>query len=155
MEKIYIVDLIEDERDYLLEFIKTGKATPRKVTRAHVLLLADEGKTDKTIAEMLHIGASTAERTRKKFVEWGLEFALNERPRPGKEPKLKGKQEAFLTALACSDPPQGRTRWSMQLLADRLVEVGIVESISDETVRRVLKKTISSPGRNSSGVSPR
>ncbi|RKY62069.1 MAG: hypothetical protein DRP95_02040 [Candidatus Latescibacterota bacterium] len=92
---------------------------------------------------------------RKRFAEEGLEAALNERPHPGAKPKLDGKQEAFLVALACSDPPEGREHWTMQLLADRLVELGVVESISDETVRRVLKKTTSSPGRKDSGVSAR
>lgn len=153
MKKIYVVSLTEAERTYLLEFTKKGENRPRKVTRAHILLLADEGKIDDTVAEMLHIGRATVERIRKKFVEGGIEFALNERPRKGKDPKLNGKAEAYLTAIACSDPPQGRKRWTMQLLADRLVEAGIVDEISDETVRRVLKKTTSNPGRSSSGVS--
>ena len=89
---------------------------------------------------------STVERIRKRFVEGGIEWALTERPRPGGTPKLQGKDEAFLIATACSAPPSGRTRWTLQLLADRLVEVGVVETISDETIRRTLKKTRPSPG---------
>ena len=86
------------------------------------------------------------ERIRKRFVEEGLEAALSERPRPGATRKLDGHQEAYLMALACSDPPQGKKRWSMQLLADRLVEVGVVDEISDETIRRTLKKGTSNRG---------
>jgi len=138
--KIYIVNLTEDERTYLLNLFKGGKHAARKLNRARILLLADEGKTDEAIEEILHIGFSTVGRTRKKFVEVGLEYALSELPRPGGERKLKGKQEAFLIALACSSPPSGRNTWTMQLLADKLVELGTVDSISDETVRRVLKK---------------
>jgi transposase len=104
------------------------------------LLLADEGRTDEEVAEALLTSVSTVERTRKRFVEGGIDQALNESPRPGGKRKLTGKQEAYLVALACSDPPEGKKRWSMQLLADRLVELEIVEEISDETVRRTLKK---------------
>jgi len=153
--KIYVVDLREEERAFLLDLLKGGKHSARKLARARILLLADEGKTDRAIAEVLHIGTATAQRIRKRFVEGGLEEALNERPRPGGKRKLDGKQEAFLIALACSDPPEGRKVWTMQLLADRLVELGVVEEISDETVRRRLKKTTSSPGSGSNGASPK
>jgi len=95
---------------------------------------------DATIAQMLHVGESTGHRTRQKCVEQGVELALSERPRRGGQPKLDGKGEAFLVATACSEPPAGRQCWTMQLLADRLVEVQLVESISDETVRKRLKK---------------
>jgi transposase len=101
---------------------------------------------DATISQMLHVGESTVHRTRQKCVEQGVEFALSERPRRGGQPKLDGKGEAFLVATACSDPPAGRQCWTMQLLADRLVEVKLVESISDETVRKRLKKNASSRG---------
>lgn len=146
MAKIYHVDLTKEERTSLLKLIKSGKDSARKINRARILLLADEGKKDQTIAEALHISLSTVGRTRKKLVEGGLEYALNERPRPGGRRKLDGKREAFLIALACSDPPEGRTRWTMQLLADKLVEMGVVDEISDETVRRTLKRGASSPG---------
>jgi transposase len=104
------------------------------------LLLADEGGADAAIAAALHVHRATVERTRPRFVEGGIERALHDRPRPGSRPKLDRKQEAFLVALACSAPPDGRARWTMQLLADRLVALEIVDAISDETVRRTLKK---------------
>lgn len=153
MAKKYIVDLSEQERAELKKLLRGGQAGVRRLYRARVLLLADEGATDEAIAGALHLGKSTVERTRRRFVEGGVERALTDRPRPGKARLLNGKQEAFLVALACSDPPDGRARWTMQLLADRLIELGVVESITDETVRRVLKKTTSSPGRRSSGAS--
>ncbi len=145
-EKIYIVDLTEDERTCLLDFIKRGKQSARKLNRAHILLLADEDKPDQEIAEALHTGASTVQRTRQRFVEGGLENALNERPRPGGQKKLDQKGEALLEMLAQSEPPEGRKRWTLQLLADRLVELKVVDSISHETVRQELKKNDSSPG---------
>jgi transposase len=141
MRKIYVVDLSEEEKDELESLTKKGKTSARKLNRARVLLLANEGETDKHIAKAVGVGTSTVERIRKRFVEGGgLEEALNERPRPGGERKLSGKQEAHLLALACSDPPRGRKQWTMQLLADRLVESEVVDSISDETVRRALKR---------------
>lgn len=146
MKKVYVVDLTKEEKAELLELVGKGEARARKMNRAHILLLADEARTDKDIAEALHTSPSTVERTRRRFVEGGLERALNESPRPGGKRKLTGKQEAYLVALACSDPPEGKKRWSMQLLADRLVELEIVEEISDETVRRTLKKGTLSRG---------
>ncbi len=110
------------------------------LTRARILLLSAEGKSDDFIADALKVVPQTVRNIRKRFAQEGLEAALSERPRPGVQRKLDGKQEAFLIALACSDPPPGREHWTMQLLADKLVELGVVESISDETVRRVLKK---------------
>lgn len=146
MPKRYIVDLTEPERTHLRELTKRGKVSARKLTRAHILLQAADGTIDTRIAETLHVSVSTIERTRRRFVEEGLTAALTERPRPGGQPKLDGTQEAHLVALACSQPPTGRERWTMQLLADRLVELGVVATISDETVRRTLKKGGSSPG---------
>jgi len=145
-KKIYIVDLTEDERSELHRMIKKGKLSARKVTRVHILLQADEGATDKAIAASLHVGKATVERVRKRFVEGNLARALNEDPRPGREPKLDDKQEAFLIATACSGPPEGRQKWTMQLLAERMVQLKQVDTLSDETVRRTLKKTNSSPG---------
>ena len=146
MKKVYVVDLTKEEKAELLELVGKGEARARKMNRAHILLLANEGRTDKDIAQALHTSPSTVERTRRRFVEGGLERALNESPRPGGKRKLTGKQEAYLVALACSDLPEGKKRWSMQLLADRLVELEIVEEISDETVRRPLKKGTLSRG---------
>ena len=139
-KKIYIVDLTEEEREYLLDFIKSGKHSARKLNRARILLLADEGKADSKIAAALHTGPSTVQRTRQRFVEGNLEGALNERPRLGREKKLDEKGEAILETLAHSMPPDGRKRWTLQLLADRLVELKVVDRISYETVRQEVKK---------------
>jgi transposase len=148
VKKKYVVDLDEQERERLREVIRKGHSGARRLRRAHTLLLADEGRTDEEIARGLHAGVRTVERVRKRFVEEGLEAALSERPRIGGalRRKLDGHQEAYLVALACSEPPEGRERWSMQMLAERLVEVGLVEEISDETVRRTLKKGMLSRG---------
>jgi transposase len=141
MAKKYIVTLTDTERKELHGLLQKGAGGARKLNRAHILLLADEGESDEEIAAVLHTGRSTVQRTRERFVEEGFEAALHERPRPGKKRRLQGRAEAFLVALACSDPPGGRKRWTMQLLADRLVELTVVEAISDETVRRAVKKT--------------
>jgi len=143
MAKLYHVNLTGDEHAYLLEFIKSGERSARKITRSRILLLADEGKKDRDIAESLHSSVPTVQRTRKRFVEGGLDGALNERPRPGGRirKKLDEKGIAILETLARSEPPQGRKRWTMQLLADRLVELKVVDRISDETVRTELKKS--------------
>ena len=139
-KKIYIVDLTKEERTQLLGFIKSGKQSARKLNRARILLLADEGKADREIAEALHTGTATVQRTRQRFVEGNLEGALNERPRLGGQKKLDEKGEAILETLAQSKPPAGRKRWTLQLLADRLVQLKLVDSISYETVRQELKK---------------
>ena len=154
MSDKYLVDLRTAEQADLERLLKHGKASARKIARAHILLQAAEGGNDEEIADTLRVGLSTIHRTRQRFVEEGLEAALSERWRASGRPKLDGKQEAFLIALACSTPAAGRARWSMQLLADRLVELTSVQGISDETVRRALKKTISSRGSTRSGVSP-
>jgi transposase len=144
--KIYVVDLTEEERNFLLKFINRGQQSARKLKRAHLLLLADEGKTDGEIAEALHTSIPTAQRTRQRFVEGGLDRALNEDPRPGARQKLDAKGEALLETLARSQPPEGRKRWTLHLLADRLVELKVVDSISHEAVRQELKKNGSSRG---------
>ena len=148
MAKIYHVDLTDEEQTHLLDFIKSGERSARKITRARILLLANEGKKDRDIVEALLTSVPTVQRTRKRFVEEGLEGALNERPRPGGRirKKLDEKGIAILETLARSEPPEGRKRWTLQLLADRLVELKVVGSISDETVRVELKKSGSSPG---------
>ena len=112
-KKIYIVDLTKEERTQLLEFIKSGKQSARKLNRARILLLADEGKADGEIAEALHTGTATVQRTRQRFVEGNLDGALNERPRPGAQKKLDKKGEAVLETLAQSKPPDGRKRWTV------------------------------------------
>ena len=152
MRKQYLVQLTTPERDQLHAMLRRGEAKARRLTRARILLAADLGTSDREIAQALHVGMSTVERTRRKCFEGGVEHALSERPRPGGQPLLDGVQEAALIALACSDPPAGRECWTMQLLADQVIELGVVGSISDETVRRTLKKTRSAPGRSSSGA---
>ena len=134
------VQLTKTEKTQLIKLTKKGKISARKLRRAQTLLLTDAGYKDEEIASMLHLGVATVERTRKKFVEGGLELALNERPRPGRVRKLDRKAEEFLIATACSNPPDGKECWTTQLLADELVQLQLVESISDETVRRLLKK---------------
>jgi transposase len=146
MAKKYGVELTEEERKQLLALLKKGKGAARRLCRARILLQAHDGTRDALIATTLHTGVATVERTRRRFVEEGLDAALTERRRLGGQPKLRGKDEAFLIATACSAPPSGRTRWTLQLLADRLVEVGIVDSISEDTVGRTLKKTPLSRG---------
>jgi transposase len=154
MKKKYVVVLSAAERQRLLTLISAGQASARRLRRARTLLLAAEGQSDTTIAAALHTGRATVERTRQRFCQEDLEAALGERPRPGGRPKLDAKQQAHLIALTCSPAPEGRERWTLRLLADRMVELEHVEALSHETVRRTLKKPRSSPGRRSSGASP-
>jgi hypothetical protein len=160
-EKKYVVTLTPDERQHLDGLLRRGKASALVLTRARILLKADRGEggpawDDARIAAALDIGERTVSRVRQRFVERGFEACLRRKPqdRPSRERKLDGAAEARLIALACSAAPEGRTEWTMQLLADRLVELRVVDAISDETVRRALKKTPSSRGSRSSGASP-
>jgi len=139
-KKIYIVDLSPEERQELLDMIKSGEHSARKLNRAHILLLADEGRSDSAIAATLHTGQATVQRTRQRFVAGNLEGALNERRRPGATKKLDLKGEVLLETIAQSAPPPGRKRWTLHLVADRLVELQVVDTISHETVRQELKK---------------
>lgn len=148
----YAVKLTEEERDELLNLTKKGKNSSRVFKRSQILLLADEGYQDKEIADILKVGESTIHRARQRYVEEGVCLALAERPRPGRPGKLSPQAEALLIATACSDPPQGRNCWTMQLLANSLVTLDVVESISDETVRIALKKTKSNLGSNNNGA---
>ena len=140
MPKQYVVHLSEDQRGLLCVLIQKGNAPTHTVRRAHTLLLAGEQQPVQTMAAMLHTSAVTVTQTCKRFLHAGLEATLSDCPRPGSRRKLDGRQEAHLVALACSMPPAGRDRWSLRLLADRLVELGIMETVSSATVRRVLKK---------------
>ena len=148
----YIVELSAEERDQILAIIRRGKTLTRKITRARILLKAEQRLTDEQISSELGIGSATVGRVRQRFVEEGLENALNEQPRASKRRKLSAKQEAHLIAVACSKAPEGRARWTLRLLADRVVELGFTESFSHETVRRLLKKQNLSPGRKLSGA---
>jgi transposase len=147
MKKKYPVILNDTERDELKRLIAAGTAPARKLTHARILLKADQGPegpgwVDDAVAEAVETSQPTVSRVRKQYFEEGLEAALNRRP-PNREyhRKLDGEQEACLVALACSEPPEGQARWSLRLLADRMVEREIVEEISYQTVRRTLKKT--------------
>jgi transposase len=149
--KKYLVTLTAEERRWLTGLVSAGKRSALAITRARILLKADQADggpawDDARIAEALDCGLRTVERVRQRFVERGLEQALGRKPqdRPSRERKFDGAAEARLIALACSAPPRGRTRWTMKLLADRLVELEVFDAVSDETVRRVLKKTSSS-----------
>jgi transposase len=138
MNERYIVELTEAERAKLLELTSTGKPSARRVKRANILLMADQGKGNSEIAASLNASTSTVYRVKRKFVEHGLEFALAEKSRRGGDRKLTGKHEAVLIALACSKAPKGRSRWTLHLLAERLVALTDLESVSYETVRRRL-----------------
>jgi transposase len=149
--KKYRVTLTADERQALHDLVAAGKAAAKKLAHARILLKADaapEGPawTDARIAEAVEVNRTTVEQVRQRFVEQGLQAALvrKKQERPSRERKLDGAGEARLITLACSAPPQGRAAWTLRLLADRLVELQVVETISTETVRQVLKKTSSS-----------
>jgi DNA-binding transcriptional ArsR family regulator len=152
MNKTYHVRLTETERAHLQELIAAGTAPARKLLHARILLKADEGPAgpawvDQAIADAVEVSQPTVSRVRKQYVKEGLEAALNRRsPRRVYHRKLTGEHEARLVALACSPPPSGQARWSLRLLADKLVELEIVDDVSYQTVRRTLKKTNSSPG---------
>lgn len=137
----YVVNLSADERESLQQLVRSGRTAVRRVTRARILLKADEGLTDAEVAAALNVGIATVHRIRQRCVEEGLEAALGERPRAGAPSLLSGPAQAHLIAVACSAPPDGRPRWTLRLLADRVVELKLAERCSYETVRRVLKKT--------------
>jgi hypothetical protein len=158
MTKKYLVTLTDEERERLTILVSAGKRSALTITRARVLLKVDQADggpawPDNRIALALDCGLRTIERIRQRFVERGLDQALGRKPqdRPSRERKFDGAAEARLIALACSAPPDGRARWTMKLLADKLVELEVFDSVSDETVRRVLKKTSCSRTAKSSG----
>jgi len=143
--KQYRIQLTLADRQFLEDLVSTGTHKARQITRARILLLADEGpegaaKTDSQIVDSLKVCRQTVATTRARFVKGGLIDALNEHPRSGQPPKFKASVLAHIIALACSHPPEGHARWTLRLLADKAVELSLVESISHETVRHVLKK---------------
>ncbi len=161
--KKYIVELTAEERQTLEQLLQKGKSSARKLTRARILLKADEGLEEEAIAEAVGTSVATIERTRHRFVERNLE-ALNELPRPGGQPKLSGKQAAQLIAVACTPAPRGRVRWTLALLAEQVVELGVTDSIGSrasvpvtwvrqqtrhfcELVHRVMARSYSLPVR--------
>ena len=150
----YKVTLTSDERQQLEKLVSAGKGAARKLTHARILLLANEGdhgpgRTNAAIVAALGVSERTVERVRKRFVTESFEAALRPRPLPPRPDKVKiqGPVEKQLVQLACSDPPAGRSRWTLQLLADQLVVLNLVEEVSTETVRQALKKTTSRRGR--------
>ena len=151
----YVVKLQPEQKSELLGILRRGKSSARKMSRARILLKADEGFTDEQIADIVHVGSSTVGRVRQRFVQKGLDSALNELPRPGGRRKFTGKQEAHLIATACSKAPEGHARWTLRLLAGKAVELGFSQSCSYEAVRKVLKKTKSSRGKRSNGAYPK
>jgi transposase len=153
-QKKYIVDLTALEKLELENLLGSGHHQSRKLTRARILLLANDGKTDDQIVHALQTARPTVERTRKRFVEEGLD-CLQEKLRHGARPRLDQRQQAHLIAVACSPAPEGFARWTLRLLADKAVEHGFVDSIAKETVRNVLKKTSSNRGGRNPGVSAR
>jgi transposase len=155
--KKYRVKLSKEQQEKLEELTRRGSISVRKYRRARVLQLADENsklgcKKDAEVAKLADTSLATVHRVRRRFVEEGLEAALNEKARPGKPRTFDGKDRAAVTALACSEPPEGHARWSLRLLADKLVELEIVDSISHRTVRDILKKTNSSLTSSDNGV---
>ncbi len=160
MEK-YRVALAPEERAELESLVSCGKAAARKLTHARILLLADTtpgaGRSDDEIVAALGVGICTIGRVRKRLVTQGFESALDHMPQPPRpdKVKIKGDVEQKLVQLACTDPPEGRCRWTLELLADELVALGLADSISTETVRQALKKTTSSPGSSRPGASRR
>jgi transposase len=143
---IFGVRLSEEDKETLNNYLRRGKSSARSLTRARILLLADEGHSDEVIVEALKVSRTTVNRIRKRYCEGGLEFALYEKPRSGAPPKIDGRVEAQLTLLACSEPPEGRSKWTLRLLADKLVELEAVDSISHMSVHRLLKKKRSNRG---------
>ena len=146
MRKQYLVTLAEHARTQVRALLRKGQVSARRIARAPIVLLADEGHGDGASATSGHVAALTVQRVRQRYADAGLDAALGERPRPGGQPTLDGKQEALRIALTCSDPPAARPKWTMQLLADQLVAIGAVDTIADEPVRRVLKKPSASRG---------
>jgi transposase len=156
MHKRYVVRLSDEERASLQTLVRRGQAHPRKLLYGRILLKADadgpDHWTDERIADAFEVSTATVARERRRFCEEGLEVALMPK-KPGRPRRrvLDGRAEAHLVALSCSDPPEGRERWSLRLLADRMVELGHADALSYETVRRTLKKTPSSPTSSASG----
>ena len=143
-QKSHCVKLKKRVHQYLQKIVESGEEKARKITRCRVLLLADKGKTDQEISDALNVCLATIFNIRRRYHQEGLERAINEGARSGQPPKFKGKCMAKITAIACSKPPEGRAKWSLRLLADRVIELDIVESISHVSVHNILKKTNSS-----------
>ena len=154
MAKRHVVILTDDERA-ALDRSEAGPLTRRQRHRVQILLRADAGETDSEIAEELGVSPGTVANVRRRFADGGLGAALFDKPRPGAVPVLDGKAEAIVIATACGPVPEGRATWTARMLANRLVQWQVVESVSEDTILRVLKKASSSRGRRSRGACPR
>ena len=139
--KKYLINLSSEEQQQLTEMTRKGTVKARQFKRAMILLKADEGLSDPEIMAALNVSRPCVERIRKRFVADGIERALNEDPRPGQKRRLDGRAEATLIATACTEAPEGHAHWSLRLLAGKLVQLGVVDTVSHETVRHTLKKT--------------
>ncbi len=161
------IHLSDKERKILREITRKGSSSARRHTRARILLMADAvrqrsggerrriSNSNQTIAAELQISDRTVSRVRQRYLRGGLELALGDNPRPGRPVEIDGEAEAYLVALACSDPPEGRDGWTLQLLANKMVELEYVEHISDTWVMKRLKKMNCSLGRSKTGASPK
>ena len=152
--KIYVVQLSSSERHHLENILSSGSEKARKLTRARILMKADEGWTDAQIKEALDVSRPTIERIRRRYVQEGLSAALNRKPSSREyKRKIDGRDEAHLIALVCGSPPEGYAKWDLRLLAEKFVSLEQVkiQSVSHETVRQTLKKTNLSPGKTNSG----
>ena len=152
---IFVVNLTDEDRAYLNRLIRRGKTSARSLTRARILLMADEGYSNKEIVEILKTTKPTIVQIKKRYSQEGLDSAINEKPRSGAPIKIDGTIEAQVTLIACSEPPEGRSSWTLQLIADKLVELEVIDSISAMSIQRTLKKVRPSHGRKSDGVSAR
>jgi transposase len=135
------VKLKPKERKELRQLISKGTEKARKITRCRILLMVHKGQTDTRIIKTLEIARNTVRTVRSRYIQDGLEAAINEQPRPGAPNKFTGRQRAKITAIACSKPPEGRSRWTLRLIADKVVELKMADDISHQTVKRILKKT--------------
>jgi len=154
MPKRHVVELTDEQRAALVRR-EDGPLTRRQRNRAQILLRSDAGETDEEIAEDLDVCVGTVANVRRRFTLGGLDAALDEKPRPGAKPVLDGKAEAIVIATACSPVPEGRATWTARMLANRLVELQVVEGVSEDTILRVLKKATSSRGGRGRGACPR
>lgn len=152
MRTKYAIQLNDEQRAELEQLTRTGKAAARVQNRSRILLMADKGKSDAEIVDALSISKPTVERIRRLYCTEGLHRSLYDKKKPGRPPVHTGETEAGLTMLACSTPPDGRARWTLQLLADQMVVLGYTEYISDTKVLEILKKTNSGPGRRKNGA---
>ncbi len=147
----YPVKLSKSERNHLLDIVRIGTHSARVINHARILLMAEQGLSTKQIAQTLSLSGMCVYAVRSRFQTEGL-GCLSDRPRPGRPRILDGKAEARLTAIACSEPPEGHSRWTVRLLADRLVRLDVVDAVSHKTVWETLKKTNSSRGKNTNGA---